>query len=268
MKLKIKLTYAVRHGYTTKEKIKNKMFDIHDKFGQNSALIFGVIPVYSFFVALGIAAGMSYYFLELKRRGGVSDGAAKIVASALIFGALGAKIPLIFEGRTPEQILYGKSIIGGLIGGMFGVIFIKKLLKIKLRLGNYIAPAVALGTGIGRFGCYFNGCCYGVATDCCDIICKDFGDGRLRLPTQLFEAAFQFTAFLILHFFKSKVKTPGILFKIYLISYMIIRFLMEFIRENPTVWLSMSIYQIICIIGIFYMGILILKEWKRNGRLQ
>ena len=239
------------------------MFDEHIQlYGHDAPLIFGFVPAYVFFVGLGILAGLWYYFFDLKRRGGVSVGAIKIVAAALVFGMIGSKIPLLFEGRSWEQVLLGKSIVGGLIGGMFGVILVKKWLKIKLRLGNVIAPAVALGMAIGRFGCFFNGCCYGIVADWG----FDFGDGQLRLPTQLFEAAFHAVAFGVLVYLKGKVKRPGILFKGYLLAYFVFRFGSEFIRDNPTVWLGMSIYQIICFLGIIYLSVIVWRGGRKDGR--
>ncbi|MDL2235805.1 prolipoprotein diacylglyceryl transferase [Christensenellaceae bacterium OttesenSCG-928-L17] len=241
------------------------MFDEHIQlYGHNTPLIFGVIPAYAFFVGLGILAGLTYYFINLRRGGGVSEGAIKIVAAALIFGMIGSKIPLLFEGRSWEQILLGKSIIGGLIGGAFGVILIKKLFNIKQKLGNVIAPSIALGMAVGRIGCFLNGCCYGIVANWG----VDFSDGHLRIPTQLFEIAFHSIAFGILVYLQPKASRPGILFKSYLLAYFIFRFAIEFIRDNPTVWLGMSIYQIICILGIIYLIIIIWKGHKANGQEQ
>jgi prolipoprotein diacylglyceryltransferase len=239
------------------------MFDVHERlYGHNATVILG-IPAYTFFVILGIIAGLIYYFIDLKRHKQVSEGAVKIVFAALVCGVIGSKIPLIFERRELVEILYGKSIVGGLVGGMFGVIIIKKIAGIKLKLGNVIAPSVSLGMAIGRFGCFFNGCCYGKVASWG----FDFGDGLLRLPTQLFESAFHAVAFVLLIRFKNKVKTAGILFKIYLLAYFIFRFIMEFIRENPVIFARMTIYQIICGLGIIYMAIILFRGF-RHGRKQ
>lgn len=239
------------------------MLDTHYRlYGSNSINILG-IPAYSFFVGLGLLVGVLYYFYSLKQEGRVSEGAVKIVTSGLLFGVIGSKVPLIFEGRGLEYIIYGKSIVGGLLGGMFGVIAVKKVFKINLKLGNVIAPSIALGMSIGRLGCFFNGCCYGVVAP----FGFDFGDGQLRLPTQLFEVAFHFTAFIVLVHYKDKVKTPGILFKLYIIAYFIFRFFMEFIRENPVVYAGMSIYQIISLLGIAYMTIVIYIGKNKSSRM-
>ncbi len=238
------------------------MLDTHYKlYGTESITILG-IPAYSFFVGLGIFAGLMYYFFSLKREGQVSEGAVKIVFSGLFFGMIGSKIPLIFEGQGIEHVIYGKSIVGGLVGGMFGVIAIKRFLGIKLRLGNVIAPSIALGMSIGRFGCFFNGCCFGIVST----VGCDFGDGQLRLPTQLFEVMFHFIAFIMLVYYKNRVKTPGILFKIYILAYFVFRFFIEFIRENPEVYFGLSIYQIISLLGVLYMGVVLRRMMKSESK--
>ena len=237
------------------------MLDAHERlYGSKTPLIFG-IPAYTFFVGLGILTGLVYYFADLKRRGQASEGAVKIVFSALVCGVVGSKIPPLLEGYGWDVILYGKSIVGGLLGGMFGVIAIKKIFGIKLKLGNAIAPSIALGMAIGRIGCFFNGCCYGKIASWG----FDFGDGFLRLPAQLFESAFHLAAFALLVYYRDRVKTAGILFKLYLLAYFIFRFFIEFIRENPAIWARMTVYQIICGFGAIYISFVLLKGTK-NGR--
>ncbi|MCL1793867.1 MAG: prolipoprotein diacylglyceryl transferase [Oscillospiraceae bacterium] len=239
------------------------MFDAHERLYGNQTLHIAGIPAYTFFVGLGIIAGLVYYFAGLKRNGQVSEGAVKIVFSALVCGVIGSKIPLFFEGRVWMEILYGKSIVGGLVGGMFGVAAIKKISGIKLKLGNVIAPSVALGMAIGRIGCFFNGCCYGIPAS----RGFDFGDGSPRLPAQLFESGFHLLSFALLAYWQNKAKIPGLLFKLYLLAYFAFRFFNEFIRENPKVFCEMTIYQIICILGAIYMAI-ILRRAIKNGPKQ
>ena len=60
---------------------------------------------------------------------------------------------------------------------------------------------------------------------------------------------------------------PGILFKRLVLSYFVFRFLIEFIRGTTKNILFLSIYQVICILGIIYMIIKLKKEkllWKNN----
>ncbi|MEG0752418.1 MAG: prolipoprotein diacylglyceryl transferase [Angelakisella sp.] len=202
---------------------------------------------YSVCMVLAFLAGIAYYFYY--NRGGNNEHVMTIVTWALVCGFVGAKLPLLLEGASLITLLTGKSIIGGLAGGMLGVYTIKRIKHIRLRIGNVIAPSVALGMSIGRIGCYLNGCCAGIPASWG----KDFGDGITRLPTQLFEVVFHLTAFLLLHRARGRVKTPGLLFKLYLLCYFTFRFFMEFIRINPKLYWGMSVYQVLCLAGILFM---------------
>jgi phosphatidylglycerol---prolipoprotein diacylglyceryl transferase len=243
------------------------VFDIHyvPQHWGIMRYMFG-IPSYSVMVGLGIIAGVLYYFIDAGKRGVRGEKVIIIVSSALFFGMLGAKLPLLlmnykFIGTRPDIWLEGKTIVGGFIGGAFGVIFIKRLFKIQLKMGNVIAPAVALGMSIGRIGCFFNGCCYGIPWPWG----VNFGDGVLRLPTQLFESAFHFTAFLVLLHFKKKVTTPGILFKYYITSYLVFRFFSEFFRDNQRLWGVLTLYQLLTIIGLILINFHRLKKILKWG---
>lgn len=233
------------------------MLDAHDRLGRALPSVLG-IQCYAIFVMLGFAAGLAYYLISTRRSRAGSDSPVMIIVAGLAFGFIGSKFPLLFEGGGTDYWLYGKSVLGALIFGTLGVMLIKRLFGIKLRLGNVIAPPVALGVGIGRLGCFFNGCCYGIVAP----FGVDFGDGQTRLPTQLFESAFNLIAFVILHRLKNRVKTPGILFKAYLLAYFAFRFLIEFIRVNPRIWHGLTIYQIICAAGVMFMGLTLLRRVK------
>lgn len=49
----------------------------------------------------------------------------------------------------------GRTVLGGFLGGLAGVMFAKRLLGIKGRHGNKLAAPIALGMVFGRFGCFF-----------------------------------------------------------------------------------------------------------------
>lgn len=99
---------------------------------------------------------------------------------AFLGGILGARIFYVveywddFEGATLGQLLFaivnltegGLVVYGALIGGALAVIaFVIKHRLPALAIGDLIAPSVALGLGLGRIGCFMNGCCFGGACD-------------------------------------------------------------------------------------------------------
>ncbi len=60
-------------------------------------------------------------------------------------------------------ILYG-SIIGGLVGYVAYSLYLywrHRVVLNTLRIADLVAPAMAVGIGLGRIGCLLNGCCYG-----------------------------------------------------------------------------------------------------------
>ncbi len=218
------------------------------------------IPTYTVFVGYGIIAGIIYYLADARSRDTRNEGVIDIVSAALIFGVIGSKIPLLLEGGDLSNAIYGKSILGGFIGGMAGVYVMKRIKHIKLKMGNVIAPAAALGMAIGRLGCYFNGCCVGIESSWG----VDFGDGLLRYPTQLFEVGFHFTSFILLHKMKRRSGQPGIHFKYYILSYFVFRFFIEFIRINPRDYYGLTLYQVISLLGMLYIGLKLMLMIQKN----
>ncbi len=59
--------------------------------------------------------------------------------------------------------LSGFAVYGGIIGGALGVAAVSRFMGLNTwKMADVAAPAVILGMGIGRIGCFFAGCCYGV----------------------------------------------------------------------------------------------------------
>jgi phosphatidylglycerol:prolipoprotein diacylglycerol transferase len=224
--------------------------------------LFGIsISSYSLFVGLAIFAGI-VCFVILSRSSKIKRiDRALILLSALIGGVIGSKIPVIianikYMNQYPLNmniLLYEKSIVGGLIGGFLSVIIIKKAFSIKARMGNDIAPAAALGMGIGRIGCFLAGCCYGKPTGINFGV--NFGDGVYRHPTQLYEMAFCFILFGVLLYLRLNTdEAPGRLFKILVNAYFIFRFFNEFLRVTDMALPFLSVYQVICLVCLIVIN--------------
>ena len=85
-------------------------------------------------------------------------------------------------------LLGGKTIVGGLIGGLIAVELVKLAMGIRRSTGDLYAPALAVAIAIGRVGCLLTG----VADDTSGTPTSlpwgmDLGDGVRRHPTQLYE---------------------------------------------------------------------------------
>src|SRR5438094_1516728 len=108
---------------------------------------------------------------------------AGLMLAAFIGGSLGGKLPFALsaftswlagspqlDGRTiateflTAWISDGKTIVAGLIGAYLAVEVAKRLLGVRVKTGDSFAVPLALALAVGRWGCFFNGCCYGTPT--------------------------------------------------------------------------------------------------------
>jgi phosphatidylglycerol:prolipoprotein diacylglycerol transferase len=174
---------------------------------------------------------------------------ALLALAAFIGGALGAKLPFALAASNPltldAWLADGKTVTTGLMGGYLGVEIAKRLLGVKVRTGDSFALPLALALAVGRWGCFCNGCCYGVETSVPWAVPFHLGDGRTtwRHPTQIYESAFHLIMALVLMEVMRRGWFVGNRLKLYLICYGIFRFLTEFIRPEPVVGMGLTFYQ-------------------------
>src|SRR5262249_20785687 len=107
---------------------------------------------------------------------------------------------------------------------------------------DVFAPGIALGHVVGRFGCFFAGCCYGKPTDKpWGIVFSDpFAAANVGTPlgvhlhpTQLYEAGTELIILIVLLLTERKRETfAGRTFWLYILLYAISRFVIEFFRGD------------------------------------
>lgn len=206
------------------------------------------VSSYGFFVALGIIAAIALYSYNTRGKA-VGNNALYIALAAAVGGILGSKLPIwvvhfreIVAHPSWQLVLSGRTIVGGIIGGVGAVWLVKKKLGITQRLGNYLVPSLCIGIFLGRVGCFLAGCCYGKATGMPWGV--DFGDGIARDPTQLYEAVLVLAMFVYSQVMLDRYE-PGELFRRFMIAYFSWRFLVEFIRVNPVSEVGLTYYQIV-----------------------
>jgi phosphatidylglycerol:prolipoprotein diacylglycerol transferase len=173
-----------------------------------------------------------------------------LALAGFIGGALGAKLPFVLgaDGGILSAAAWfrdGKTITTGLMGAYIAVEFAKAAMKISVKTGDSFALPLALAMAVGRWGCFFNGCCFGVATDLPWGV--DFGDHVVRHPTQVYESVFHLGMAGVLWLLLRRGALPYQHVKLYLIAYGLYRFATEFIRPEPAYWLDLTFYQWISI---------------------
>lgn len=144
---------------------------------------------------------------------------------------------------------------------MFFVELTKIIIKEKQSSGDLFTLPLIVGIFIGRIGCFLTGVLeptYGKESTF--FMAMDLGDGKLRHPTSLYEILFLIILFFILKsIYKKQILKNGVLFKWFMVSYFLFRFLIEFIKPNDFLIYGLSTIQLVCLSCILYYYKVILK---------
>lgn len=234
--------------------------------------------LHTLFELVAYAVGVQLYLRQRRQNVVLADTERSlwIVLGAALGAALGSKFAFWAEDPLqaflnfpdPRHLLEGKSIVGGLLGGVIGVEFAKSRLHQRESTGDAFVLPLAVGMAIGRLGCFFAGLAdhtYGNPTTLPWGV--DFGDGLTRHPTQLYEIAFLALWAALLWSRRQRMATSGDLFKLYLSGYLLFRLLVDAIKPIPMPYLfGFSGIQWLCIGGLVFYA----KHWPRliNALLQ
>lgn len=145
---------------------------------------------------------------------------------------------MIASGRIEELLGSGIVFYGGLIGGIFGALLGTKIAKCRLSSLEYaVVPFIPLGHAIGRVGCVFAGCCYGMEYDGFCALYYPHSVAGLSpdqgyFPTQLLEALLNCIICVCLVLLARRRRKPYDILFAYLGMYSLARFLLEFTRGD------------------------------------
>jgi len=212
---------------------------------------YGVLLAVGMLVALFVAARL-----------GARDGIPReriydLGLWTLIGGLLGSKILMIFVDEQIRANLWnifsldflrsGGVFYGGFLGGFFALVFLIRYHKLEFwKVADAFSPALALGQFFGRQGCFAAGCCWGKATSLpwgvhfTELAHENTGvpiflnGEEVHLhPTQLYESLTMLAVFALLAYLHRRKKFDGQIFILYAIIYGIVRFTIEFFRDDP-----------------------------------
>ena len=214
---------------------------------------YGVLVAAAFLVALWLAGRLA------KEAGLNVDAVTNLGIYCALASIAGAKLMMFlvdipYYTKNPGEIFSfstlraGGVFYGGLIAAL-GVAFwyMRKTKLPALQTTDVFAPAIALGHGIGRIGCFMAGCCWGVQCDRAwavtftDPAAEKLVGVPLNIPlhpTQLYEAFAEFAIFAFLYWRVRKPHPTGSIIAMYLVLYGTTRFVVEFFRhhEQGNLW--------------------------------
>ena len=216
-------------------------------------------PTYGALVAVAFLVGLWMAGKLAVRAGLNSDTVTNLGIYCALAAIAGAKVMMIlvdlpYYTQHPGEIFTlatlraGGVFYGGLIAALAVSAWYMRREKMPLwKTADVFAPAIALGHGIGRLGCFSAGCCWGVrcslpwAVTFTNPVAKDLVGVPLNVPlhpTQLYESFSEFLIFGILYWRFGKAHRPGAIISLYLILYSTVRFIVEFFRyhEQGNLW--------------------------------
>jgi phosphatidylglycerol---prolipoprotein diacylglyceryl transferase len=211
----------------------------------------------------------------------------------LIGGLLGSKILMYFvednvQIFSLDFLRSGGVYYGGFIGGFLALVLLIRFYKLPFwKVADAFAPGLALGQAIGRQGCFAAGCCWGKPTDSIfgvhftqaahDFtgvpITTETGAPLHLHPTQLYESIVMLAVFGILIYLHRHKKFDGQVLIAYGIIYGIVRFSIEFLRDDPrgdlfglTTLTGLSTSQIISLLVAVCAVIFMIFRLKRANK--
>lgn len=249
--------------------------------------VFGLkIGTYGLCILIGIGVGILLATYLGQKRGLLKDDVFNAVLYAVLGMGVGGK--LLYFITDFSSVVYtlqnasslqdilpilttGFVFYGGFIGGVLMIYIYCKQYKCSIgSMFEAIIPAMPLVHALGRVGCFFAGCCYGIPYDGIGsiIFTQSIGapHGIPLFPTQLVEAGLNLIICLVLLRAFFKKMNASKMMVLYVILYSMMRFGIEFLRGDlyrgvfyglsTSQWISLALFGI----GIGTLVFLRIKE--------
>src|SRR6266436_4340902 len=201
------------------------------------------ISTYSLLFLCAFIVGGIVTYCEAKRQHRATEAILRVALGALAGGVIGAKLsmfiflgPATFIKDLPYLWYSGQAWTGDFFGGYAGVLIVKRWTHIEYSTGDVFALALPLAQSIGRLGNLLGGDPFGLPSNLPWAITQY---GVRRQPSALYELLLDLALFVIILRLRDKMPRPGDLFKLYVVGYCSLRFLVDFTRADPHVlWIS------------------------------
>lgn len=243
---------------------------------------FGSIEVrwYGFLAALGLL--IAYYLIPYLYKKKYSDGKEELYQNAIfiaaIFGIIGARILHVilkwsYYKNNFIEVFYvwngGLAFHGGLILGLISLYYYSKIVKINyLRILDLFSITLPIILALGRIGNIMNSEILGRKCNC--FFNFTFSDNIPRHPVQLYAIIKNLIVFYASYkiYFNKNLK-EGSTALTFLFLYSLLRFIVEFFRQEPLIFYIFDLEQIltfpiILISGYYWFKIVLLNIVKKN----
>jgi phosphatidylglycerol:prolipoprotein diacylglycerol transferase len=238
---------------------------------------------YGILMAAAMAVGLWLAYRDARRRGVDPDSLLRTAELALFGGLVGARLYYVafnwdYYGPAPWKILAvwegGLAIHGGLLGGLLvGGGYARWRRLPVARYLDIVAPSLALGQGIGRWGNFFNEEAFGTPTALPWKLYISpphrplvYAREEYFHPTFLYESLWDLVLFgLLVGVFRDRVaRAPSCLFWIYVGLYSAGRFFVEGLRIDSLMLGPVRVAQLVSLVGVVLAAVLVPLLLKRS----
>ncbi|MBO9130805.1 prolipoprotein diacylglyceryl transferase family protein [Bacillus sp. 165] len=231
------------------------------------------------FETLAFFIGFRMY-VKLRRKETISEEHAVYVLIGAVLGALIGSTVVASLQDIPALVhnvhnhgflglLQGKTIVGGLFGGIIGVEIGKKLAGHQHSTGDDMVLPLAIAMCIGRIGCFLTGLSddtYGIPTS--SIFGIDVGDGVKRHPTSLYDIVFLLSLVMVIRWSARRKPYEGFQFALFSTAYFLYRFGIEWLKPSIKPYVGMSSIQWTCVLGVLYYVVYFIVQKRRMNYAQ
>lgn len=238
---------------------------------------FFTIHSYGFMISLAILVCSILLLRQAPKAGYNPDHVLEAIIALGISGLIGARVLYVLQNwNYYAGDLYGiinlriggLSFYGALAFGIIALLLWGRWRKVTfLKTADFFAPYLLLGYAFGRVGCFLNGCCFGRPTDLFIGLPAAFTDNLLRHPVQLYASAAALLFFFLAIYLRKFSFFNGYNLTLLLLFYGILRGVTGFFRQDPIVWLELSLAQLVSFALVILMAVIFLIK-KRNAVLQ
>lgn len=189
-----------------------------------------------------------------------------MVFVVVLFGFLGSRLLYISQEwawyrEHPLEIFEiwkgGLTYYGGMIVAYLAFFFYVRLNRISFFKGtDFMMPYLSFVHGLGRIGCFLQGCCYGKESTLPWAVRFPQLPAPVH-PTQLYEFLFNFGLAGFLIWYYPKRRFVGEITALYLIFYSTGRFLLEFLRGDQQPWLIFYTLPQVMSLGFLFIGMIL-----------
>ncbi|MEA2572242.1 MAG: phosphatidylglycerol---prolipoprotein diacylglyceryl transferase [Acidobacteriota bacterium] len=238
----------------------------------------GNLAVHQLLEMLAYLAGGLVYATQRARRGDVIDDTSRftVIAGAAVGAMIGTRLLFwlcdprltLAHLTDPNYLFGGKTVVGGLLGGLIGVEIAKKMKGITRSTGDLFVEPLIVAMCIGRIGCFLAGPLdhtagkptslpWGIA----------IGDRVPRHPVALYEIAFLLVLLGVLRSVRSRLTHEGDSFRIFMSGYFTFRFAIDFLKPDPPPLAGgLTAIQWACLAALGYYA-LVLTDDRRHASI-